>query len=130
MHPVLQTAADEVSLFPAGRRPRPALDGHRPGAGPPSTGPLLTLTPADVTLHRALGGTSYGPVSVSGSGTSYTITLAHPISTADRVTIAIAGGNIVPPYTRRLDVLPGDLNDDGSVNSQGTLRACATRCSA
>ena len=62
-------------------------------------------------------GTNYGPVTVSGSGTSYTITLAQPINAADRVTITI-GNDLIAPFTRRLDVLPGDVNDDGVVNVQ------------
>ena len=44
------------------------------------------------------------------------ITLAQPISTADRVTFTIANPTIAT-YTRRLDVLPGDVNDDGVVNT-------------
>jgi hypothetical protein len=63
------------------------------------------------------GGINYGPVTITGSGTSYTITLAQPISSADRVTITI-GNPLIAGYTRRLDVLPGDVNDDGVVNSQ------------
>ena len=62
-------------------------------------------------------GTNYGPVTVSGSGTSYTITLAQPINAADRVTITI-GNTLIASFTRRLDVLPGDVNDDGVVNVQ------------
>ena len=56
-------------------------------------------------------------MTVSGSGTSYTITLAQPINVADRVTITI-GNATIATFTRRLDVLPGDFNDDGVVNSQ------------
>ena len=51
------------------------------------------------------------------SGSTYTITLARPINAADRVTITISATGS-PPYTRRLDVLPGDVNDDGMVNAQ------------
>ena len=58
---------------------------------------------------------SYGPVSISGSGTNYTITLAQPINEPDRVTISIGNASIVT-LTRELDVLPGDFNDDGVVN--------------
>ena len=75
-----------------------------------------TLTAADVTVTSAIG-VNYGPVTVSGSGTSYTITLAQPINAADRVTITI-GNASVSIFTRRLDVLPGDFNDDGVVNIQ------------
>ena len=56
-------------------------------------------------------------MTVSGSGTNYVITLAHPINKADRVTITIGNASIVT-YTRRLDILPGDFNDDGVVNAQ------------
>ena len=59
---------------------------------------------------------NYGPVTISGSGTTYTITLATPINLADRVTVTI-GNAAITTYTRRLDVLPGDVNDDGYVNS-------------
>ena len=75
-----------------------------------------TLTPADVTVNSA-NGVNYGPVTVSGSGTSYTITLAQPINAADRVTITIVNPG-VSMFNRRLDVLPGDVNDDGVVNVQ------------
>ena len=75
-----------------------------------------TLTAADVTVSSAIG-VNYGPVTVSGSGTSYTITLAQPINKADRVTITI-GNPGISAFNRQLDVLPGDFNDDGVVNSQ------------
>ena len=39
-------------------------------------------------------GINYGPVTLSGSGTSYTITLAQPINEADRVTITIGNALI------------------------------------
>ena len=112
-HSALQTAADGTRLLPIGRNvdlpwkgiSRIAITLNQPG----------TLTAADVTVQGLR--TNYGPVSVSGSGTSYTITLARPISSADRVTITIGGTGIVA-YTRRLDVLPGDFNDDGTVNSK------------
>ena len=75
-----------------------------------------TLTAADVLISSAIG-VNYGPVTVSGSGTNYTITLAQPINAADRVTIIIDNPGISVFY-RQLDVLPGDFNDDGVVNSQ------------
>lgn len=59
-------------------------------------------------------------MTISGSGTTYTITLAQPIDRPDRVTVTIAGPGIVS-YTRRLDLLPGDFNDDGVVNSKDLL---------
>jgi hypothetical protein len=75
-----------------------------------------TPTSGDVTVSSAIG-VNYGPVSVSGSGTSYTIALANPITKPDRLTITI-GSATIASYTWRLDVLPGDFNDDGVVNSQ------------
>ena len=75
-----------------------------------------TLTADDVFITSAIG-VNYGPVTVSGSGTSYTITLARPINAADRVTLIVDNPGISAFY-RRLDVLPGDFNDDGVVNSQ------------
>ena len=56
-------------------------------------------------------------MTVSGSGTNYTITLARPINSADRVTITIVNPG-VSMFNRRIDVLPGDVNDDGVVNVQ------------
>src|SRR5262249_59303589 len=70
----------------------------------------------DVTVTSAIG-VNYSPVTISGSGTSFTITLANPIIRADRLTITI-GNATIATYTWRLDVLPGDFNDDGVVNSQ------------
>src|SRR5262249_53008985 len=79
-------------------------------------GAAATLTAADVTVHSARG-IKYGPVTIAGSGATYTITLAQPITVAHRVTITIGNASIAT-FTRRLAVLPGDFNDDGVVNSQ------------
>ena len=110
----LQTAADGLRLLPAGRN---------------TDLPWLGINQLQITLGQAAtlsrrrrhgpgaSGINYGPVTVSGSGTSYTITLAQPINEADRVTITI-GNALIASFTRRLDVLPGDVNDDGVVNSQ------------
>ena len=110
----LQTAADGLRLLPQGRTT------DLPWLGIDSLQVTLsqaqTLTPADVTISSAIG-VNYGPVTVSGSGTSYTITLAQPINAADRVTITIVNPG-VSMFNRRLDVLPGDFNDDGVVNVQ------------
>ena len=110
----LQTAADGLRLLPQGRTT------DLPWLGIDSLQVTLsqaqTLTPADVTVSSAIG-VNYGPVTVSGSGTSYTITLAQPINSADRVTITIVNPG-VSIFNRRLDVLPGDVNDDGMVNVQ------------
>ncbi len=78
-----------------------------------------SLTAADVSVH-GVNVANYGPVTISGSGTTYTITLAQPINAADRVTVTI-GNDSIATFTRRLDVLPGDVNDDGAVNSQDAV---------
>ena len=78
-----------------------------------------TLVSGDVSV-TGINVASYGPVTISGSGTNYTITLAQPINGADRVTVTIGNAGITT-FTRRLDVLPGDVNDDGVVNSQDPI---------
>jgi hypothetical protein len=110
----LRTAADGRRLLPAGRNidlPWLGIDRFRL-----TLGQAQALTPADVTVHSA-SGVNYGPVTASGSGTSYTITLARPIDAADRVTITIVNPG-VSMFNFRIDVLPGDVNDDGLVDSR------------
>ncbi len=110
----LQTAADGLRLLPAGRNtdlPWLGIDQVQITLTQPAT-----LAAGDISVIGS-SGTNYGPVTVTGSGTSYTITLAQPINAADRVTITI-GNALIAPFTRRLDVLPGDVNDDGVVNVQ------------
>ena len=110
----LQTAADGLRLLPAGRNtdlPWLGIDQVQITLTQPAT-----LAAGDISVIGS-SGTNYGPVTVTGSGTSYTITLAQPINAADRVTITI-GNDLIAPFTRRLDVLPGDVNDDGVVNVQ------------
>ena len=63
----------------------------------------------------SIGG-SYGPVTVSGSGTTWVITLAKVIANADKVNVTIGNAQLTG-YQRELDVLPGDFNDDGVVSS-------------
>jgi hypothetical protein len=110
----LETGSDGMSLLPAGRNTdMPWLGITRVQI---TLSQAATLAAGDVTVTSA-SGISYGPVTVSGSGTSYTITLAHSIDAADRVTITI-GNDLIASFTRRLDVLPGDVNDDGIVNAQ------------
>ena len=75
-----------------------------------------SLSPGDVSV-TGINVANYGPVTISGSGTNYTITFAKAITTADRVTVTI-GNSGIATYTRRIDVLPGDVNDDGVVNAQ------------
>jgi hypothetical protein len=111
---LLQTAADGLRLLPTGRKT------DLPWLGIQQVSITLaqatTLTAGDITVTSAR---SNGPVNftLSGSGTSYVIILTQPITTADRVTITI-GNATIATFTRRLDVLPGDFNDDGVVNSQ------------
>ncbi|HKI17600.1 MAG TPA: dockerin type I repeat-containing protein, partial [Isosphaeraceae bacterium] len=111
----LQTAADGLRLLPAGRKT------DLPWAGINRIQITLdfaaTLLPGDVSVT---GVSNYGPVTIAGSGSTYTITLAKSINAADRVTITISNSQI-QSYTRRLDVLPGDVNDDGVVNSQDAV---------
>jgi hypothetical protein len=111
---VLQTAADGLRLLPKGRTTDlPWLGIEQLQI---TLGQAQVLTAADITINSAIG-MNYGPVTVSGSGMNYTITLAHPIDAADRVTITIVNPG-VSTFNRQLDVLPGDLNDDGVVDSQ------------
>ena len=110
----LQTSSDGLRLLPAGRNtdlPWLGIDQN-----PLTLTQPATLAAGDITAIGS-SGINYGPVTLTGSGTSYTITLAQPIDAADRVTIII-GNNLIAPFTRRLDVLPGDVNDDGVVNVQ------------
>jgi hypothetical protein len=110
----LQTAADGLRLLPAGRTtdlPWSGIQQLRITLGQPQV-----LTAADVTVDSAIG-VNYGPVAISGSGTNYTITLAQPIDAADRVTLTIVDPG-VSVFNRRIDVLPGDVNDDGVVDNQ------------
>jgi Bacterial Ig domain/Dockerin type I domain len=80
-----------------------------------------TLTPADISV-TGVAVANYGPVTVSGSGaqTTFTITLARAVTVGDRVTLTIAN-SAISTYTRELDVLPGDVNDDAVVNSQDAV---------
>jgi len=109
----LQTAADGLRLLPAGRSTDlPWLGINRLAV---TLDQATVLSPADVSV-TGVNVANYGPMTISGAGTSYIITLARPISAADRVTVVINNPNITT-YTRRLDVLPGDVNDDGVVDT-------------
>jgi hypothetical protein len=111
---VMQTADDGVRLLPLGRHT------DLPWIGIQQVQVNLTepvdLSATDVKII-GLKGSDYGVAAVSGSGTAYTITLAKQIDHADRVTLTIANPRIAA-FLARLDVLPGDVNDDGVVNSQ------------
>ena len=76
----------------------------------------MVLSSADIRIQSARG-IAYGPVKISGISDLSTITLARPIDKADRVTVLI---NIRQgsPFSGTLDVLPGDVNGDGQVNSK------------
>ena len=76
---------------------------------------IPSLAPADVSVIGSVGG-SYGSVRISGSGTTWVITLAKVIANADKVIVTI-GNTQLTTYQRELDVLPGDYNDDGVVSS-------------
>jgi hypothetical protein len=108
----LQTAADGVRLLPAGRNTDlPWLGINKISI---TLSAPASLSASDVSV-TGITVANYGPVMVSGSGTNYTITLAQPINAADRVTFTIGNAGIAT-FTRRLDVLPGDVNDDGMVS--------------
>ena len=109
----LQTASDGLRLLPSGRNndlPWLGINKLQITLSQPET-----LSGSDVSV-TGISVPTYGPVSISGSGTNYTITLSQPINVADRVTVTIGNAGITT-YTRRLDVLPGDFNDDGVVSA-------------
>jgi Bacterial Ig-like domain (group 3)/Dockerin type I domain len=110
----LQTASDGLRLLPAGRNTDiPWFNIKQVSI---TLSQSADLNPSDVSVTGIIGG-NYGPVTISGSGTSdMIITFAKAISGPDRVTITIGNSEIIT-YTRRLDVLPGDVNDDGVVNT-------------
>jgi hypothetical protein len=63
-------------------------------------------------------GGNYGPVTITGAGTSHLIcTFAKPITGPDIVTITVTFAGTIVGGPATLDVLPGDVNDDGVVNS-------------
>jgi hypothetical protein len=110
----LQTASDGLRLLPAGRNtdlPWYGINKLQITLSQPEP-----LSPGDVSV-TGIAVANYGPVTISGSGTNYTITFAQAITTADRVTVTI-GNAAITTFTRQLDVLPGDANDDGVVNAQ------------
>ncbi len=109
----LQTAADGLRLLPAGRTTD--LPWYGINKLQITLSQAETLSPGDVSV-TGITVANYGPVTISGSGTNYTITFAKAITTADRVTVTIGNAGIAT-FTRRLDVLPGDVNDDGVVNT-------------
>jgi hypothetical protein len=113
----LKTAADGVRILPAGRKADVPWLGLKTLSIGLST--AERLTPLDVSVTGS-SGINYGPVTLSGSGTDYTITLKEPISQLDRVMITINLGGMVTS-THELDVVPGDVNDDGVVSASDVV---------
>jgi hypothetical protein len=110
----LLTQADGVRILPAGRHVDvPWLGLNVIGIGLDN---LVGIAPSDIKVN-GINVVDYGPVKISQVSFSpivYALTLARPIDGPDRVTIQI-DSPAVTPFTRRLDVLPGDVNDDGAV---------------
>ena len=113
----LLTNSDGLRLLPSGRNTDIPWLGIKTLAITLSQ--AATLSPSDVTV-TGLNIASYGPVTITGSGINYVLILAQPINAADRVTITIGNAGITT-FTRRLDVLPGDFNDDGVVSSADSV---------
>jgi hypothetical protein len=113
----LQTNADGLRLLPAGRTTDLPWLGINKVSITLSQPEALSASDVSVT---GINVANYGLVTISGSGTSYTITFAQPINAADRVTVTIGNASIAT-FTRRLDVLPGDFNDDGTVTQQDAI---------
>jgi hypothetical protein len=107
----LQTAADGVRLLPTGRnRDLPWLGIRELFVGFQEP---AELTASDVTI-QGVRRINSGPVTVTGSGETFTIAFPQPVQKADRITIKISGPGFTP-FTRRLDILPGDIGDFGVV---------------
>jgi hypothetical protein len=111
---VLQTASDGLRLLPAGRATDlPWFNINRIAI---TLSQSALVNAGDVTVTGMMGG-DYGPVTITGSGTSnILIALAKPVSVADRVTVTIGNSQVIT-FKGRLDILPGDVNDDGAVNT-------------
>ncbi len=74
------------------------------------------LTRFDVSITSAIG-KQYGPITVTGSGTTYTIMLQErPSKQPDVVTLMISGTGITT-FTGELPIVPGDFNDNGKVDN-------------
>lgn len=110
----LSTQADGLRLLPANRSTDvPWLNIYQISF---TLSQPATLSAADVKV-TGIAVTSYAVSSVTGTGTAadpIVVTLSQPISLADRVTLTAGNANVAT-FARRLDVLPGDVNDDGSV---------------
>ena len=81
---------------------------------------IASLTAGNITITSA-GGFTYSVSSVSGSGTTWTINLGGTgLANADKVTVTVSNASVAS-FSKRLDVLPGDVNDDGLVSSLDQL---------
>ena len=111
----LLTNADGIRLLPSGRTTSiPWLNVNKLTLTLSQS--ITSLSAADVTFKSAAG-LSYSVASISGSGTNWTVTLANSgIVSPDKLTVTIANSQLAT-FTRRLDVLAGDVNDDGIVNT-------------
>jgi hypothetical protein len=121
----LSTAADGLRLLPNGRITSIPLANV-------SLMQILfnqaaVLTSGDVSVFGLVGG-DYGPIAVAGSETQFALTFAKPVGAGDRLTLTIGNG-VVSTFVRRLDVLPGDATDDGTVGF-GDLVALAQHYNA
>jgi hypothetical protein len=110
----LRMNSDGVRLLPQGRSTDiPWFGIDQIGV---TLGQAAFVNPGDVSVTGITTG-NYGPATIADSGTSsVVITLARPITAADRVTLTIGNGQIVT-FTGRPDVLPGDANDESVVNT-------------
>ena len=109
-------------------------DGRLLPSGRTTSIPWLNITKITLTLNQSIAsllvgnvtvkgvsGTTYAVSSVTGSGTTWTINLAGSgLANPDRVTVTVTNASIAT-FSKRLDVLPGDVNDDGVVNSLDTV---------
>ena len=112
----LVTQADGLRLLPAGRST------DMPWLGINKFTITLSDRPrrqGDVTV-TGITVANYGPVTISGSGTTYTITLAKAINLADRVTVTIGNAEIAT-YTSASTSCPA--------TSMTTARSTVPTCS-
>ncbi|QEH31554.1 Calx-beta domain protein [Aquisphaera giovannonii] len=109
----LADAADGIRLLPPGRaNDLPWFNIDRIVV---TLSEAVALTAADVSVRGLKA--DYGPVTLSGVGTTtVTVTLAKPVAAADLLTLKIGNDRVVA-YRRRIDILPGDVNDDKVVNT-------------
>ena len=117
----LVTQSDGLRLLPAGRSTD--LPWFNINQVSITLSQSAALSPTDVSVTGITGG-NYGPVTISGSGTSnMTITFAKPIAGPDRVTITIGNSEIVT-YTRRSMSCPAT-----STTTVWSIRPTASSCS-